>query len=384
MRKLGLSLIIGFGVLIGAMNGDVSAQNSQKKLSDNDLSELDTIGAQRRANERKSDLNRQNARDIALEIEDLRRKIIDISKRQGISERRTAIYRAKVETLNLKEADITRRLISQRARESRLLSALQIYSRNPPPAIFVTSRKANDAVLAAIIMRDITPELQKRTRVLIEQNNDLIRIRRETAVQNEALKITENDVTSQRREIEKLISQKMDLEDQLLSQADRYEQDAVALAAKEQRIRGQMPIRGRLGFDPSTGKTTLTDPVVGIKVALFGQTSDLGNGRIGPANRGVTYSTNPGSQVVAPAEGEVEYVGPLDNYGQVIILNIGKSYRVVITGLGRVYVDRGQSVGRNEPLGRMPNESAKKTLLYMELRHDEDTINPETSIALLR
>ena len=34
---------------------------------------------------------------------------------------------------------------------------------------------------------------------------------------------------------------------------------------------------------------------------------------------------------------------------------------------------KGQTVGRHEPLGRMPNLSDKKALLYMELRKGEDT-----------
>ena len=77
------------------------AQNAQKPLSAADQATLDNLAAQRRADERKSDANRQTARQIAQEIEDLRQQIVDISKRQGASEQRSAVYRARLETINL-------------------------------------------------------------------------------------------------------------------------------------------------------------------------------------------------------------------------------------------------------------------------------------------
>ena len=366
-------LLTGLAVfaLLGAMQTD--AQTRLKDLNAADRAALDNLSSQRRAEERKSDTQRRNARQIAQEIEALRQQIIDISKKQGTGETRSAIYRARLETLNQQEIDITRKLSVERAKQARLLSALQIYSRNPPPALFVTPRKANDAVLAAIIMRAITPELQKRTNGLVKQNNDLVNLRRQAAAQNDALFVSESDISDQRDEIERLISQKMGLEDQLLGQADQMDARATELKAKEGRLRGDIPLK-MLGITPADN-AHLTQPVVGEVTRAFAQTDG-----VGPSNRGTTYAALPGAQVTSPAEGEVEFAGPLESYGQVVILNIGNNYRVVITGIGRVYVDKGQTVGRQEPLGRMPNLSEKKTLLYMELRRGEDPVNPATQL----
>jgi len=366
-------LLTGLGVcaLLGAMQSDVGAQSRVKPLTTADQDDLDQLSAQRRAEERKSDLTRQTARQIAIEIEDLRQQIIDISQKQGVGEQRAAIYRAKLETLNLQEADITRQLTAERGKEARLLSALQIYSRNPPPAILIEPRKANDAVVAAIIMRAITPELQKRTDVLVQQNAQLVNLRRQAALQNEALIITEGDVSDQRHQIETLIQQKMTLEDQLLGQADQMDANAVALKAREDRLRGNSPLK-LFGLGQTADVTHLGTPVVGDRVRDYGQ----------QGSRGVYYEAQPGAQVLSPGEGEVEFVGPLDSYGQVIILNLGQNYRAVLTGLGRVYVDRGQTVARGEPVARLPNLSADKTLLYMELRHGDDPVNPGMAVAL--
>ena len=366
----------------GGMQSDAqSFSNGRlKPLTSAEQDNVDTLSAQRRADERKSSENRQTARQIAQEIEDLRGQIVDISQHQGVSETRAAIYRAKLETLNFQEVDIERRLSEARGKESRLLSALQIYSRNPPPALFVAPRRANDAVLAAIIMRAITPELQKRTDILIRQNADLVNLRRQAALQNEALFISESDVTGERSEIEKLIAQKAALEDQLLGQADQYQANAAELKAREDKVRGTLPLQGLLGLGRGDNGDHLSPPVVGDKVRDYGQTDAVGG--TAPPARGVSYSAQPGAQVTAPAEGEVEFAGPVASYGQVVIINGGNNYRMVLTGLGQVYVDKGQTVARNEPLGRMPVLSRHKVVLYMELRHGDDPVNPDGALRL--
>jgi septal ring factor EnvC (AmiA/AmiB activator) len=370
-RRLPVVAIVALLAVLAGSRGD--AQMRTKPLSAQQQQDLDTVSSQRRAAERKSDTTRQTARQVGEEIEELRSRIVDISKQQGASETREAVYRAKLETLNLQEADVTRRLSLMRSKEARLLSALQIYTRNPPPAILIAPRRANDAVMAAIIMRAITPELQKRTQVLYDENARLVNIRRQAALQNEGLLNAKADVSRQRDEIEKLIEQKMALEDQLLGQADQLQAQAAELKAREARLRGEMPLRGLLGFT-TDDRSHLQPPVVGDKISDFGQGSN------GLVNRGVTFAAAPGSQVVAPAEGEVEYAGPIESYGWVVILNVGHNYRVVLTGMGRVYVEKGRTVARHEPLGRMPNLSDKKTTVYMELRRGDDPVNPASSI----
>lgn len=376
-RTSALFLTVTCLFLLGTVaQGD--AQQRTRALTMQEQEELERLSAEVRANTRKRDATRQTARQIGREVEDLKQRIIDISRRQGTSETRSAVFRARLETLNLQEADITRKLTAMRAKEARLLSALQIYTRNPPPAIFISTRRANDAVVAAIIMREITPELQKRTQALAAQNAELVRLRRQAALQNESLFVAESDVSRQRSEIEALISQKLALEDQLLSQADKLEAHAEELKVREKRMRGDLPLRGLLGIGEKDSNQ-LQQPVVGEKVSDFGQVLG-GQTEGGRAERGVRFAAQPGAQVTAPVEGEVEFAGPVESYGQVVILNAGNNYHVVLTGIGRVFVDKGQTLRRHEPIGRMPNLSERKVALYMELRHGETPVNPATPL----
>jgi murein hydrolase activator len=360
--------------LIIMMTGSVGAQSTQRPLSQQARTELDTISAELNTNNRKRDDKRQSARDIAREIETLRTQIISVGRSQGSSEKRASIYRARLETLNLLEADMTRRLGSVRNKQARLLSALQIYSRNPPPTLFVSSRKANDAVIAAIILKEITPELKARANALAEQNRNLMRLRRQAAIQSEALFISESDISNQQKELEALLAQRTALEDELLKEADAYEARNLALEARSRKLKGLSPLK-ILSRKPGE-RLNLPLPIVGQKLAGWGQVYQ------GKTHEGIKLKAASGAQVRAPTEGDVQFAGPLDGYGQVVILDIGQDYRLVMTGLGRVYVEQGATIGAGEPLGRMPNQTDRDAVFYLELRKGDTAINPDLEFDL--
>ncbi len=60
----------------------------------------------------------------------------------------------------LHDADVRRR-----TEQARLLSVLQAYGRDPPPALLVSPRSALDAARATILARALLPELERRAEV---------------------------------------------------------------------------------------------------------------------------------------------------------------------------------------------------------------------------
>jgi len=86
-------------------------------------------------------------------------------------------------------------------------------------------------------------------------------------------------------------------------------------------------------------------------------------------------SSRPASQVIAPYSGRIEFSGPFKNYNNVIILNVGDGYFILMTGLGDIYAQTGQNVVSGEPIGLMPR-IPKKTELYIEFRKNGAPINP--------
>jgi septal ring factor EnvC (AmiA/AmiB activator) len=82
----------------------------------------------------------------------------------------------------------------------------------------------------------------------------------------------------------------------------------------------------------------------------------------------------------------VLYAGPFRSYGQLLILNAGDGYHVVLAGMGRISVVPGQSVLAGEPVGAMGEAGAMsasasgngKTApeLYIEFRKDGKPVDP--------
>lgn len=332
----------------------------------------EALAQTRRSKARQSEAQREAAREVAREVEQMRARLIKLAAEHRVSEARAQAERARLAALNSRETEITSRLAATRARLSRLLSALQLYSRDPPPALYVSPQKATDAVRAAILMRAITPELKRRAKALSGEVSRLQTIRREAALSSEALFLAESALAEQRTGMARLIADKNAREAALMAEADRLEAEAIAIALRERGLRG-LSGASVLNSQRTASTRAMISPVIGQKV--YGYGDDIGDG-----NRayGLIWRTSPGAQVVAPTEGDVEYAGALPNYGKVVILYVGSGRRLVLTGLDQIFVRPGLSVAAGEPLGRTNNRSSKPQDVYLEVRQGEDTVDPAT------
>jgi septal ring factor EnvC (AmiA/AmiB activator) len=134
---------------------------------------------------------------------------------------------------------------------------------------------------------------------------------------------------------------------------------AVAFAS----LRGQVPI-----------------PVNGVKLKEFGAPDGLGG-----VEKGLSIATRAGAQVTAPSDGWVVYAGPFRSYGQLLILNAGNGYHILLAGMDRISVDLGQFVLTGEPVAVMGNGShiaailatgSSQPVLYIEFRKDGVPVDP--------
>lgn len=106
-----------------------------------------------------------------------------------------------------------------------------------------------------------------------------------------------------------------------------------------------------------------------------------------PARPGLVLATADGALVTAPFAGVLRYRGTLQDYGNVILLEPGDGYLLLMAGLDSVYPEIGASVPAGAPLGLMPTRpdddnadaAAMPTLthaLYLELRYRGQPIDP--------
>ena len=120
-------------------------------------------------------------------------------------------------------------------------------------------------------------------------------------------------------------------------------------------------------------------PVNGSRIRDFG-----GSDGAGGAEKGISLATRAGAQVTTPCDGWVVYAGPFRSYGQLLILNAGGGYHVLIAGMERISVNIGQFVLTGEPVATMGSTSqvasilattASQPVLYVEFRKDGTPID---------
>ncbi|WP_293678399.1 peptidoglycan DD-metalloendopeptidase family protein [uncultured Phenylobacterium sp.] len=222
-------------------------------------------------------------------------------------------------------------------RLSRLLSVLQQLKRDPPPALLVSPQDAKDAVRAAILVKAMTPDLQRRAHAYATDATEVMRQRRLAAVQSEAL-----------------------FERESLA-ADSTPAPQVGLA-----------IRGRVTEPPPlTPPDRLIFPASGDILRRFGDPI-AGGGR----SNGMTLSVVSGARTVSPAAGLVQYVGPVKGWGVIVILRLAGGYHLVLAGLERTSVEAGQSVAEGQAVGWVPDGRQSTSELYLEVREQGSPVNP--------
>jgi septal ring factor EnvC (AmiA/AmiB activator) len=136
-------------------------------------------------------------------------------------------------------------------------------------------------------------------------------------------------------------------------------------------------IKPALPFEQA--KTRLPLPAQGRRVLSFGEKTNYGG-----QSKGMVLETRHSAQITSPADGWIVYAGEFRSYGQLLIINAGGGYHILLAGLSQIDVQPGQFVLAAEPVGTMG--AAPKTsgggsqtapVLYVEFRKDGRPIDPD-------
>ncbi|MES2833194.1 MAG: peptidoglycan DD-metalloendopeptidase family protein [Pseudomonadota bacterium] len=308
---------------------------------------------------------RADAAEAAAEVADLERRLAVLRRDVSAGDTEIEAQRARLKELGAREAALTAELSGARGRQSRLLSALQMMSRRPPPPLLVPASRAVDTVRAGILMKAMAPELEHRAAALAARQAEMGRIRRLAALSSEKLFTTESQQGDRRAEMEALTARKTALEAVLRAEAEAAARSAEALEQRIRALGGAVPATDEEPIRAATrlpgGRSRLTPPTDGSPVERFGGRSVGWRWRADNA------------AAAAPGPATVAYAGPLRGWGQVVILDLGPGWRAIVAGLEQVEVQAGARVAEGQPLGR----SAADGELYFELRRDERPIDPE-------
>jgi septal ring factor EnvC (AmiA/AmiB activator) len=319
------------------------------------------------------------------EIAQLEAQLSELNTAQAGGEHVVSDKRLRLAALNVQEHELNGRLGGDQAQLARLLGALELFRRDPPPALFVKATDVRDAVRAAILIRAITPELEHRAQALRGQAQALRSLRQQIDASSADILVGERAIERRRTQIEALIAQKTTLQARANANADAARQDVEALEARARALReltqgvvaAPAPIVGGEPPDPEHAglfghAKPFVQPTYGPPLRRFGDLEPGGRSR----SDGWTWRTAANAEVVAPADGVVDYAGPLKGWGLVLILRLGGGYHLVLAGLESASAAPGRTVAAGQPIGRMGGDAEAESDLYFEIRKNGAPIDP--------
>ncbi len=403
---------------IGAQAQDVPDVESLKRQ------ELETLRRSiGQAARRKTTLAREKAA-LRREAETISERLVELAGRLQAREALIIRNEKRIRELEEKESSLLALLAMNRSAIAELLAALQKLRRDPPPPFVTRPDDVLAAVRGALLLSTAVPQVDARVAKLLSSISRLRRVREGLKKEQEEKRRNLEQLRKTRQQIDALLAGKRDLirridarleEEQrrlkrLTDKARTLNEVMAALRREERRRRelerrkraeearrakaeeaarktgrngrpekGKMVRRGTAGVPkPSRPFTSLKGrlpwPVQGERILGYGAKLGLG-GR----SEGIYVATRPGASVVAPADARVELARPFRSYGQLLILDPGRGYRILLAGLKKTTVETGQHVRAGEPLGEMGSRPAPATvtdsqletrrpILYMELR----------------
>ncbi len=358
--------------------------------------------------EMEGDRTRQNAALIAA------------AQRVKLAEIEVADVEDRLSDLIVRELEVRGRLDGSNAEIANVLAALERISLNPPPALIVDPADALGSARSAILISAIVPQLRAKADAVTSDLKTLTEIKAQALAEEATLKANYAVLEEERLRIATLIVARKQGIAVRSEELAAEEAEAVALAARAstlQELIGSLSERAssvsaaedtaNAAIDPDAPVLTaaqvqvalansartepaipfgaargyLTMPSNGVNVVDYG----AGDG-FGGISQGISVVTRAEAQVVAPADGWVLYKGPYLNYGQIVILNTGQNYTVLLAGLETVTVDIGQFVQMGMPVGTMgsrtigrsvtTNAGATQPTLYIELRQNNEPVDP--------
>jgi septal ring factor EnvC (AmiA/AmiB activator) len=327
--------------------------------------------------------------------DELNKALVESAANSRALEAKMTAAEAKLEPLDLHEAEIRKSLDDRRDVLANVLATMQQIGSSPAPALILQSDDALKSVRAAILLGAIVPELRGQADRLMADLAELAKVRRDIAAERESLSQSQAALEEERSRISALIeerqrqfaaSQKAFEAERarasaLAKQADtvqdlvtRLEKEIAEAAEREAKAKNASSIP----FAETKGKLPM--PVAGKLVRSFGAANDAGG-----TEKGLSIATRPNAEVNSPCAGRVVFAGPFRNYGQLLIINAGGGYHILLAGMESITVDLGQVVVAGEPVAVMGNGAAisamsalgfSEPILYVEFRKDGNSIDP--------
>ncbi|MEI6986661.1 MAG: peptidoglycan DD-metalloendopeptidase family protein [Rhodospirillaceae bacterium] len=396
--------------------------------------------------DRQGRLERQSS-TLKADLQALRERLITASNAATRQQAQLGDIVAALARYEIEELEQTAKLAGQRHEIAELVGALYRLALTPPEALIVRPEAPIDAVRTASLLRQAVPALRLRADILTASLDRLRELRRRLKADRDEAEATRSALAARHADIAAMVAareslaRETDAERQLNNQRlaalaaqatdlrqlfERLEIDRKAEALRRaeaerlnpapvveplrnetvqpaveplrnetvqplsqrqsseesgrrdgEHLAAIVPDQERKPPDPTSDRS-MRLPLAGRIVLAYG---DLD--RYGVTSRGLRIVAQPGTPVVAPANGTIKFAGRFRNYGQILIVEHSNGYHSLIAGLGRIDTAAGRSVFAGEPIGVVADQTDGLSELYFELRRNGQAINPQRGIPAL-
>jgi septal ring factor EnvC (AmiA/AmiB activator) len=407
---------------------DLSRDQAKQKLNQTEQ--------QLQSNRAKEQGLTQDLAALAAERAKLNSELIEAGKGVQASEAKLSETEAKLAELTDQVTIIKNSITERKETIVKMLSAMQRIGRTPPPALVTRRDDALAVVRSAMLLADVFPELKYQADNLSRELEGMVTLENGIRDQRDAEKGERDRLASEQARVDRLLEEKrramaqgeaelaqikqavsdqaqtvtdlselMDRLDAQIAKVEVAQYDAEIAAEKALRAREQQQalatpanenvveikpestkvafaspdrLKPAMPFDAAKGSLRL--PAQGRRVKRFGD-ADATGGTV----KGISLQTRAEARITAPADGWVVYAGEFRSYGQLLIINAGGGYHVLLAGMSRIDVSLGQFVLAGEPIAVMGNSAApsqgvddsSRPVLYVEFRKDGRPIDPD-------
>lgn len=305
---------------------------------------------------------------------------------EGLVAMREGLRRAAI-----RETAIRQQFDAESQRLSRLLGVLQAIEASPGPALLLHPEGPLDTARAGMIVAEVAPALGREAEALRVRLEELAVLR---SLQESAAGTLEEGlagVQDARTHLSQAISERTDLPRRFLSDPEALRELIESAETLEGFASGLAALDGATdgpvlpAFSEARRRAPL--PVTGRVLRGF-ETPDAA----GIVRPGLVIATPPLALVTTPWPATIRYRGPLLDYGNVMVLEPGKDYLLVLAGLDQVYGEVGEVLPAGAPVGMMGGAPASaeafltddgigsggglSETLYLELRQGAKPVDP--------
>ena len=333
----------------------------------------------------------QKAKSIKSALNQNKKDIVYISGKIKKNEQALIALENKILEAEKNSIALESRLKTDRQLFGQILFGLHRAQSVPKAALFLQAESGFYIAQTHMVLENTLRPLYDRARTFQNDLKQLQKIKATLTTDRQALLAASKKLQTQHADLSQALSSRERLYQQTTQQSKLYKQELKKIAAQAkslkelvahiERRQEQANKRAQLKQKvavytplPEAGKPQ--PPASGLISVRYG-TQDT----IGAKAEGIHIETRPGTLVVAPMGGLVEYTGKFKGYGNIVILKHQGHYHSLIAGLDQINTTVGRRVASGQAIGKMAKKSATRQDLYYELRYKGNPVNPAQKIA---